>query len=211
MTNASKFLKTFNEIEHFLKEINSSDRHAPFKNLVRIASKKNRVIRNYEIDLQEFAELRNAIVHQSRGEDNPIAEPNDETVAEIAKIYEILTKPPTAFSIASKPVKFCQPNDQIINVISSMKQNAYTHIPVIENNKFVGIFSESSLVKWLNDCFLKDGFISSNTKIGELANYYDKQDDKFNFYCFVPRNITAFEIADKFLNSINPKRSATRL
>jgi hypothetical protein len=64
MDRTQQFLNRFNELEQFLRDTTNSKREVPFGGLIGRASSKNASVRRYERDLREFADLRNAIVHE---------------------------------------------------------------------------------------------------------------------------------------------------
>jgi predicted transcriptional regulator len=146
--------------------------------LFRELSQSNKLIRIHKDDLREYAELRNAIVHQTK--DEPIAEPYLETVQHLQKNYEILKNPPTLLKIASRPVYSCKVDDLIIEVVTEMTKKVYTHVHVYENNIFIGVFSESSITKWLGDSAEMDGFLLEQARIGDLKKNLDQPNDEFN-------------------------------
>lgn len=201
MSNAEKFISTFNKIAKYLGELYGAEKYIDFMTLVRDLSKSNNVICSYKDDLKEYAELRNAIVHQRR--DKIIAEPHEETVQHLQKIYENLKNPPTSLTIASRPVYFCKVDDLISEVVTEMTKKVYTHVPVYEKNKFIGVFSESSITKWLGDSAESDGFLLEQTRIGELKKYLDQLDDEFNCYKFISRTTDVFNIQDAFLSLVS--------
>ena len=197
MSNAEKFITTFNKIEKYLTKLHGAEKYIDFISLVRELSERNNIIRIYKDDLKEYAELRNAIVHQTRGK--LIAEPYEETIQHIHQIYEVLTNPPSALMIASKPVYSCSIDDRISDVVTEMTKNVYTHVPVYEKNKFIGVFSESSITKWLGDSAESDGFLLEQTGIGELKKYLDQPNDEFNGYKFLSKTTDVFNIQAAFL------------
>ena len=205
MSNAKRFLETFNKIENYIKKLNTPYySNFGFVKTVRNLSKSNIVIKKFEDDLIDFADLRNAITHR-KDINKPLAEPYDEIVVQIQKIMRILTKPKLAYDIANKPVYCANTIDPIVEVISNMEKNVYTHIPVYENKIFIGLFSESSIVKWLGKNSYKDGFLLEESKIGELSKYYDKIDDPFSTYKIIRRDLDVFTIEKYFQEMVQNK------
>jgi predicted transcriptional regulator len=201
MSNAQRFLTLFNDIENYLTNLAGLNKHEDFMRIVVRLCEKNKVIRAYKDDLREYSELRNAIVHQQKAK--PIAEPYDETVEDLGKIIALIKKPPTAYAIASKPVYKCKADELIVDVVKKMTKEVYTHVPVLENGNFVGVFSESALARWLGSSSEKDGFILEAARIGEIKQYFDKENDPFCCYKFVSRNTDMFTIKDDFLAFVN--------
>ena len=79
MKNSERFLNAFSKIEKYIRKLIAGDRRATFYALVDDASKKNSAVNTYRTDLKEFADLRNAIVHE-RTDGHVSAEPRDDTV-----------------------------------------------------------------------------------------------------------------------------------
>lgn len=61
--NSEKFLTSFNRIEKLLKSLLFKRKEAGFSKAVKILRNSNAIVKRYSDDLLEFAELRNAIVH----------------------------------------------------------------------------------------------------------------------------------------------------
>src|SRR5215204_6976613 len=64
MDRTQQFLNRFNELEQFLREETNSKREVPFGSLIGRAATANAAVRRRERDLREYADLRNAIVHE---------------------------------------------------------------------------------------------------------------------------------------------------
>lgn len=85
MNNYERFMNAFTAIEKYLRKYKTSDKtHESFYGLVEKAKKKDAIVRQYELDLKELADLRNAITHE-RTDGHPIAEPYPSTVDLIEK------------------------------------------------------------------------------------------------------------------------------
>jgi predicted transcriptional regulator len=200
MSNAQRFLALFNDIENHFSNLAAVTKHQDFMVLVARLSESHRAVKLFKNDLREYSELRNAIVHQTKGK--PIAEPYDETVADLKRIIDFIKKPPTAYEIASKPVYKCSSGDLISSVVKKMTEQVYTHIPVLHDGKFIGVFSESSIIRWLGSSTDKDGFLLDLTKIGQIKEHFDKENDTFCGFKFVSRRKDAFSIKDEFLSFV---------
>jgi len=206
MTNAEKYIEAFRKIENALRKEYGGGEYKEFMGMIRELREKNSIVRNFYDYLRDYAELRNAIVHKSSAGERPIADPYPETVAEIEKLYDIIVKPQTAFDLAVKPVHNCDTSNRVIDVVKIMKEKIYTQIPILdEKGDFAGIFSESTLVKWLADSVVNNGFILEAASIADVQKYLDQDDDKFNTYKFVAREMNIFDVKDMFLDSINKK------
>ncbi|HAQ0355509.1 TPA: hypothetical protein IWO52_001230, partial [Enterococcus faecium] len=74
MANSDLFLISFNRIEKWMRDEMGNARNMGFTELVRrLAQRKQLMIRKYEDDLLQLAQLRNAIVHDRIAVDFVIA------------------------------------------------------------------------------------------------------------------------------------------
>lgn len=174
MSNAQTFLTLFNKIEQFLDQLNDSTEHYGFRRLVDNLSKHNDLVANYKLELVDYLELRNAIVHKSTGK--PIAEPHPEVIEEMQQIYDALSNPPRAISIAAKPVYSCTTKTPLLEVIREMNTNFYTSIPIYHDEQFVGVFSDNSLTRWL--AHANKPLNLENTLVSQVQDYFDQADRK---------------------------------
>ncbi len=204
MKNAEKFLSLFNEIEKYLAKLHGAGGFVPFSRLITELSGNYKVVEFYKDDLREYAELRNAIVHQSRGE--LIAEPYPVTVKQLKKILDDLQDPPRALDIASRPVYSCTTEDPVLEVIGEMTEKVYTHIPVYDRKRFIGVFSEGTIVRWVNDFGRRDASLSKKIKIKDLKKCLGQPDDAFNSYRFIAEDSDVFSIQEDFLSFVDERR-----
>lgn len=196
-SNADLFLTAFNQIERHLRSAFNATGHIGFKRLVDALGQRNSLVALYKQDLIEFLELRNAIVHHSTG--MPIAQPSDEAVARIQELELKLTNPPLALEIASKPVFTCTTDDDIVEIVRVMNEKHFALIPVYDKGQFAGVFSESSLTKWLAHIATVEGFVIKEQRIGELADFFDHSDNKHNAFRFVAKETNAYAVRDDFI------------
>lgn len=201
MSNAQTFLTVFNKIEQFLDQLNQSTEHYGFRRLIDSLSKHNDLVDTYKMELVDYLELRNALVHKSTGK--PIAEPSDEVVKKIKDIYDALSNPPLAISIAAKPVYVCTTKTPILDVIKEMNHNFYTSIPVYSQDLFVGVFSDNSLTRWL--AHINKPLNLQDVLISQLQDYFDKEDSKFNSYRFMNIETDVFTVRQAFTSFTEEK------
>ncbi|WP_405103429.1 hypothetical protein [Oceanobacillus sp. FSL H7-0719] len=81
--NSERFLTAFNRIEKRMRSIINSGRNIGFSKMVRMLKNADAVVGQYSDDLLEYAELRNAIVHNKVNITFSIAEPHDSVVEQI--------------------------------------------------------------------------------------------------------------------------------
>lgn len=90
--NSERFLIAFTAIEGEMNRRIKSDRYISYSELVRRMSNMDRNYHRFQRYLEEFGDLRNAIVHE-RIDGEVIAEPHLKEVESIEHIAELLTQP----------------------------------------------------------------------------------------------------------------------
>lgn len=169
--------------------------------LVKVGAKRYQVIETFKKDLEQYAKLRNAIVHEKIEVGFYIAEPNEKVVIHIEKIANILSQPNYALSIASKDVVYFDDRDKILKVTSAIKDHGYSKFPVYQNNKCIGLLTSSSIVKWLARN-MKNGSVNlANIRISDIMKF-----EKAHPIDFVSKEINIFEVENIFEKSHKKKQ-----
>ena len=105
MSKIESFLKSYNQLDEFLRGKLKCDMSVSHSKLLTQMSKTDLVFSNLETKLQAYRALRNAIVHVHSEGETPIAVPNDEVVEDYQRIVNYAIKPPLAIdSIAIKNI-----------------------------------------------------------------------------------------------------------
>ena len=149
MKNSDRFLAAFNSIEKGLKSYSNREYHVAFSKLLGFASKTNAVIRRYKDDLKEFAELRNAIVHESTDPNYAIAEPHDSIVEQIEFIERELLHPDKVIPRFAKKVVTFQLKDSVTDLLRAIRIHGFTQFPIYDEKQFVGLLIDKDIVFWL--------------------------------------------------------------
>lgn len=200
MTNAEQFLDHYGAIERYLRRTyGSKSVHDTFLQLITKAEVHHSVIAYYANDLREYGELRNAIVHKyAPKEDSIIAEPHSFVVERMAHIRKMIEDPLKIKDVMVKPIQIANINDSIYDVAMNMYKNIYTHVPVYDDKDFLGVLSESSLLRWTGYQAKKGNTLDTTNKIALMKKFLDVAGNKFNDFEFVPKNMLILDVRDKF-------------
>lgn len=193
MKNSDKFLEFFSAIEKQLKKITHLDSKSSFYQFVENASHKHSEVRHYKDDLKEYADLRNAIVHE-RSDSHVIAEPNEQAVIHLEKIKNNILKPPPIYPTFKKAVLSFDANNSIAEAVKAMQEHSFSQVPVIENGKFKSILTANTVTRWLGANVKDDVFSLSETTIDFVLKYTEK----FERCEFIPKNQSIFETINIF-------------
>jgi CBS domain-containing protein len=150
-TASRRFLDAFAAIEKHLQNRSHEPamRRATFYELVDAIAKVDAAVRRYQIDLKEYADLRNAIVHERIGGE-PIAEPHMQTVVALEAILRLITAPPKLASVFSKAVIVCSPEEPVSSAARKMRRGNFSQLPVVEN-RIAAMLTGETIARWLAD------------------------------------------------------------
>ncbi len=191
MDNANRFLEAFAKIENECRQIAKENHTSKFYFVLQEAAKRNSVVYKYQTEIQEYADLRNAIIHQRTDKGEIIAIPVDTVVNEIEKIYLLLCKPILVQDHFIKKVVVARSDDSIENGYHKMKELQSSKLPIIQDQKFYGLLTIDQIANWaMNDR-------EKYKTIKELMNV--KSNDKIYF---ISKVTPLFEVLEYFDQSV---------
>lgn len=193
MLNSEEFLKTFADVEAWLRKQAGVDRSVSFYQLIDRASEKNPTARRYRDDLKEYADLRNAIVHERR-DVRVIAEPNDRAVEDFQRICTALLNPPKVIPQFKREVKFRNLDEQVGHAVSDMRAGSFSQLPILDNGKVIALLTSETVVRWLASELHNDLVSLSETSIKAVLPHTEEEEH----YCFLPRHATLPDALSRF-------------
>lgn len=189
---SERFEVAFNEIHDWLKTQNRPYKNDAFSVLLSETKNKSAVVRQYFYDLKEFAELRNALVHERRL-DKYIAEPHEEIVLEIEHIRRDLLQPKNALSISSRPVETLDLNVSIQEALKKMQQHDFSQFPIYEENEFKGFVTEKGILLWVTSHLDEDGLIFSDYELADVLAFEPAEN-----VLFLAESANVYEVKELF-------------
>jgi CBS domain-containing protein len=141
------FIEKFQRLEKLLKQTaGSSDEDSFYFSLKKAADHNVYIRKNFHLAL-DLAALRNVFAHRERG--MYIASVNKFALRELEKLIEAVKNPPSVISKFKVEVYEAKTTDFISSVMRRMREETYTHVPVWNGKKFIGVFSYTSFFEWL--------------------------------------------------------------
>ncbi len=193
LSNAERFLNAYSAIEHEMAKILNLKDHRRFFELVDKSARLNPVIERYRFDLKEYADLRNAIVHDRAGGEI-IAEPVDGVVTNIEYIAELLLKPPTVEQFFLKDVLILSADDPVRRAVRELSSHSYTQVPVMKDDQMAGLLTSNMIVKWMGISMADDSFDLEHVTLIEVISKVGHEKN----YVVVAANRPLFDIPDLF-------------
>ncbi len=201
--DADNLIKIYNEIDAFLRRQAGADRYADHSYLLQQVARTNRIIARYESELRSVGQLRNSLVHNPVSEAaSPMAYPHPALVAWYKTVRDMLTKPTSALSIAvpGNKIYTASPTTNLHEVLQKMSDHTFTHVPIIKDDKMVGIFSENTLLTYLADN--GEAIILKDMTMADFAGYLPLKSHKGEEFVFLPRTAGVGEVYDVFSEAI---------
>jgi len=192
---SERFEVAFNQVHEALKNIVKipDDR---FIVLLKVGAKNYQIIETYKRDLEQYAKLRNALVHEKMEIGYYIAEPNIKVVEHIEKIAYIFSRPNYALSIATKKVVSFNYDDSIVNVMEAIRDFGYSQYPIYKDNDCIGLLTTGDIVNWMAKHVVNNFVNFSNIKVYDIAKNVDSHPVRF-----VPKHSNIFDVETIFENA----------
>lgn len=142
-------------------------------------------------------EIRNLMTHNANLGGEPIVEPSEPVVEALREALDYVCRPPLALDFATKgsSIRCARLSSRVLNLMESMDKSGFSHIPVIEKEKFLGVFSVSTIFS----CILRDPTlrITKETTLSQLGKMLAVEKHVENF-AFVDEKTTCIEARRMF-------------
>lgn len=205
--SAEKFLAIYNELDDYVRKQFSSEEFLDHSTLLRRLAEKNRLFSAYYKDLKMFAELRNYIVHNPyKNSADPLFEPHALVIEKYLDIKNQILNPQKAISIAvpKEAIYTTTLLGNALEVMQKMNDRTYTHVPVMQDNVMVGVFSENTILSYLVG--KKDSMILQDTKIEEFGDFIPLEKHPSEFFEFVGRNALCMDVEELFRQGLKKRK-----
>ncbi len=206
-SNSERFLDAFISIESYMSQRLKGQGRMSFNQMVHHLSKLDASFSRYKVDLEEYAQLRNAIVHD-RIQNQAIAEPHLKTVEHIEQILEVLTQPIAVSQNFLRKVYYANRSDTLQQAIALMSRHHFSKIPIYDDAlHFVGLLSSDVVVEYLyNNRGQLQGCLPE-VKVSEVL----KTDTKKRSVEFIPTHFRLLSVIDLYERSLHSGRRLNAL
>lgn len=195
MTNADKYIQAYKELETTVRSIFQLSQEVSISHFL----KNERSTAFLKTEIQYCQDVRNLLQHRERisGNQYPIV-PTDEMVAYIQNTIERLRNRPRCSNIAIPQSRIFSATmkDSVRQTINTMRQHRYTHVPIMEARKVVGVLSENSIFNYVVDEGIVD--IDDNLVIQNLSKYLSMNRDDVEVFSFQPSSLFVDELEKVF-------------
>jgi|SRR5690625_547814 len=193
--NGERFIAAYNRIDKTLKKRYGIDYFISFTRMLDRLKHKDVIVRKYELDLKQYAELRNAIVHERVEPEYWIADPHDDVVERIERISSQLLNPQLVYPKYKRHVSTFQTTDTLNAVLKVIKKHRYTQFPVYEKEQFVGLLTGNGIVRWISEQAGGNMLAIETVQLSTLLEYEKHQRN----FIFMKRTTNVFEAKENFV------------
>jgi len=190
-----RFITAFNQIERHLRHLCPDASSKPFRQVLQDATRQNRAVARYARDLDEYADLRNAIVHRYR-QDRPIAVPCLEAVADLEAIQAAILSPATVGSLAQRPVACCEPSERVAILAERMFAQQFSQLPVYQGARLVALLTAEAVARWFAGALVRQDLRFDSATIGDVLSSAEPCQN----YVLLDANDTVFEALEHFVD-----------
>lgn len=193
MSNSAEFISIFNKLEKYFKDQVDDGARKPFYSLIGTLKHSNSNVRYYYIKLKEYADLRNAIVHE-RIDGRVIAEPNEYAIKELQSIYEKITTSPKVVEVCAHSVKTLNVDDDLSAALGLMNKHGFSQVPIYAEGSYVGMLNSIAISCWMSDLMDMGHIDISKVMIKDVLSYARKS----RVTLFKAKDLDVYEVLDVY-------------
>lgn len=194
MTNAELFLEKYKQLEEAVRITYNLNNQDSISYYLTSQAKYQR----YRAEINYCQEVRNLISHRKKVNDNFAVEPSREMLNFIDQLLEQIKN-----RMRNSKIKinmnnvFWQPmSGNVKKTINTMRNNLFTHVPIMENGVVVGVFDENSVFDYLaNEEIIA---IDDSLTFESMKKYISLTGREMEEFLFYKENSYVEELENKF-------------
>lgn len=196
-SNADIFIEKYKELEQAVR----AEYHLSDGDSISYYLGHKTKYKKYQEDIAYCQRVRNFFAHNGKvpiGVNPEFAvQPSDSMLEFISRLIDKIKDRDRCIDVAVRlnKVFFCGMNHSVRSAVKIMRENDFTHVPVLEGGRVAGVFDEYSLIRCLTD---SDGHsIGSELRFNKIRQQIDITDKIGKGYVFVPSAMYAEELREK--------------
>lgn len=152
----------------------------------------------YREELNLIREIRNLLAHSPDLDQQAVVEPSEAILRQLTDIVEYVKQPPLAinYAVPSDSIMRVHLKDNALRTMEKMQKSGFSHLPVIENGLFYGVFSVGTLFSYA--LYSKPVQIDLNTRIDQFKRFIPIDQHVTEKFLFLPRTASYFEARAEF-------------
>ena len=156
--------------------------------------------REIRAELDYCREVRNLLTHNPRVDGDFAVEPSGKMLLLLENTAKKVLSPTRAcdLMVPENKVLSKRPEDRIRPTLSEMRNHGYANIPILDDGKVIGVFSERTLLSVIDD--RPEAGIGAELRFcdSEVVRYISLDSPETVSFRFVPENMPFAELEDMF-------------
>lgn len=156
---------------------------------------------SYRVELDYCRDVRNLLSHNPKLDGDFPVEPTEKMMDLLNRVYRAVVHPLTARDVAveRKNVVGCTSDDLVADVMKQMVEHKFSHIPILDDSRVQGVFSESALLAMLVEA---PELFQGDATIGMLSRFTALDSPIGETYRFVRPDTSVTTLGDIFEDSL---------
>ena len=182
MNNVELFIEEYKKLEEAVRRVYDVDKQTSIVSVLKLQKR----FEKYKNDIQSCADLRNFYQHDSKIKNRYVSDVSDEAIEFIRSLTLIVNdrKKCKDRCIPFKNVYWRTLNDSVKDTMRVMNTKMYTHVPILDGGKVIGVFDENSLFSFISSD--TDGIFEFDDSLRfsdliSFINLNDREMEEFKF------------------------------
>lgn len=204
MKNVELFIEEYKKLEEAVRRVHGVGKNTSIVSVLKEDSRYSR----FKDNIQSCADLRNFYQHDSKLNNRYLADVSDDAIRFVRQLTEYVNNRERCKNscVNIKNVYWRTMNDSVKLTMQTMRDKLYTHVPILENGRVVGVFDENSLFSFISssedDIFEFDNNLSFN----DLREYIQLDNREMEEFKFFGMNRYLDDAAEEFNKSIKQSK-----
>lgn len=166
---SDEFLNLYRTLEEVLSE-KYSDRTRNYGSVV-VQFMNDAEGRQFKDKLNLCREIRNLLSHHPEVNGESIIEPSQAMLDILNEVINYVKRPPLTISYATPFENLLKAslNNNALTVMKKMERRGFSHVPVLEDRRFIGVFSVGTLFMYISDSNSVENI--EKMEIGDFRKY----------------------------------------
>ncbi len=186
-SRAEEFLELYRQLEDALEKRYRNKKRSSSSVVMEFCREEESAPVREKLDL--CREIRNLLTHNAAVKGEPVVEPSAPMLEALREALSYVRRPPLAldFAVRGKNIMTARLSQRVLPLMEQMWENGYSHIPVMREGGFCGVFSTGAVFRYQLDTGGKA--IGRETVLRELGKYLVPGEHMEN-YVFLPKKAT---------------------
>lgn len=196
VSKGDKFLELYRQLEREGKRVyfpQATDKENIIGRLMSVPQ-----LAHMRDDIDYCRVVRNFLVHNPKVNGEYAIEPSDKLIEFMEKCVNTIKNPMRAmdYAIKIRNMYTAGLRSRVLDVIRHMSKNGYTHVPIMEEGRLIGVFSANVLFGYLADAKFEN--ITLDARMEQLVEHLAITNHTNEYFTFMPADCSLYELSRRF-------------